>query len=206
MKQISLIINIALAIALGVLYYLHFSSKSPSPSNTETGSATIPSDIRIAFINADTVLKYYDFFKESREKLEAKGQKMDTDFRNRAQGLQREITNYQNTVANLTIGQARALEEDLTKKQQNLRVYQESLAQELSVDEGKLNQDLYLRVTSFLKDYSAENNVHAVLKFDVSSDLLFANENMDITQEVIDGLNGLYQQGITSATDTTKVK
>ena len=206
MKQISLIINIVLAIALGVLYYLHFSSQSSSASDTETGSATIPSDIRIAYINADTVLKYYDFFKESREKLEAKGQKMDTDFRNRAQGLQREITNYQNTVANLTIGQARALEEDLTKKQQNLRVYQESLAQELSVDEGKLNQDLYERVTSFLKDYGAKNNVHAVLKFDVSSDLLFANENMDITKEVIDGLNGLYKQGTVQPNDTTKVK
>jgi len=205
MKQASIAINVVLAIAVIVLYYLHFSGKSPTTGQgIEKGGSQ--ADLKMAFINADTVLKHYDYFKVSREKLEAKGKRMDTDFRNRAQGLQREIASYQSTVGNLTIGQARALEEDLTKKQQNLRVYQESLAQELSVDEGKLNQELYEKITAYLKEYGAKNGIQAVFKFDLSSDLLYAGEGMDVTREVIAGLNESYKNSTIQTTDSTKVK
>lgn len=206
MKNISLIINIVLAVAVAVLYYLHFASKSASGSNAGTSSG-YSGDLKLAYINSDTVLKYYDYFKVSREKLEAKGKQMDTDFRNRAQGLQREINNYQNTVANLTIGQARALEEDLTKKQQNLRVYQESLAQELSNEESNLNQELYKKITAYLKDYGTQNGIQIVFKFDPSSDLLFVGDSLDITKDIIRGLNESYKENTAPAKkDSTKVK
>ena len=206
MKNLSLVINAVLAIALAVLYYLHFSSSSSTNPARETGSPAQIGDIKIAFINSDTVLKYFEHFKTSREKLEAKQVKLNNEFRSRAQGLQREIASYQNTVGNLTIGQAKALEEDLTKKEQNLRLYQESLAQELSNDQDKLNQELYASVTSYLKDYGNQNGIHAVFKFDPSSDLLFAGEVMDITQEVIAGLNESYKGGVKQGTDSVKVK
>lgn len=204
MKQVSLIINIVLAIALAVLYYFHFSNKT-SNEQPESGTSGVIGDLKIAYINSDTVLKHYDYFKVNREKLEAKGKQMDTDFRNRAQGLQREITSYQNSAGNLTRNQAMAVEEDLAKKQQNLRVYQESLSQELAAEENKLNQELYQRVTSYLKEYGAQEGIHAVFKYDVTSDLLFAGNTLDITQQVIAGLNEAYKNNVQSS-DSTKVK
>ncbi|MGE0590329.1 MAG: OmpH family outer membrane protein, partial [Cyclobacteriaceae bacterium] len=113
---------------------------------------------------------------------------------------------YQNTVSNLTIGQAKAIEEDLTKKQQNLRMYQESLAQELAVEEGKLTQDLYEKITNYLKKYGNENGIHAVFKFDPSSDLLYAGEVMDITNDVVAGLNDEYKATVSQPADSTKTK
>ncbi|HEY5690533.1 MAG TPA: OmpH family outer membrane protein [Cyclobacteriaceae bacterium] len=206
MKNFSLVINIVLALAVAVLYYLHFATKPASGSNAGASSG-YSGDLKLAYINSDTVLKYYDYFKVSREKLEAKGKQMDTDFRNRAQGLQREISNYQNTVANLTIGQARALEEDLTKKQQNLRVYQESLAQELSIEESNLNQELYRNITTYLKDYGTQNGIQIVFKFDPSSDLLFVGDSLNITNDIIKGLNESYSKNTSPAKkDSTKVK
>lgn len=204
MKQVSLVLNVVLALAVAVLYYLHFSGgKAEASENTD--SKGIEGDLKIAFINADTVLQHYEYFKESRDKLESKGKKLDTDLKNRAQGLQREIASYQNTVSNLTIGQAKAIEEDLTKKQQNLRIYQESLAQELALDQNKLNEELYGKITSYLKEYGSKNGIHAVFKFDPTSDLLYAGEAMDITSEIIKGLNESYSQGAQPA-DSTKTK
>ena len=205
MKNISLIINIVLAIAVGVLYYLHFAGSPATGTNTGASSG-YGGDLKLAYINSDTVLKHYDYFKVNREKLEARGKQMDTDFRNRAQGLQREINNYQNTVANLTIGQARALEEDLTKKQQNLRVYQESLAQELSIEESNLNQELYKKITTYLKDYGTQNGIQIVFKFDPSSDLLFVGDSLDITKDIINGLNESYKNTAPAKRDSTKVQ
>ncbi|MFZ1809289.1 MAG: OmpH family outer membrane protein [Cyclobacteriaceae bacterium] len=204
MKQASIIINVVLAVALAVLYYLHFSSNS-STASPEKNTAGVQGDLRIAYINADSVLTHYEYYKVNRDKLEAKSKKLDADLNSRAQGLQREITSYQNTAGSLTRGQAMALEEDLTKKQQNLRVYQERLAQELGIEENKFNKDLYDKITAYLKEYGTKNGIHAVLKFDLTSDLLYAGDAIDITKDVIVGLNENYNSK-TQESDSTKVK
>ncbi|MFZ6000656.1 MAG: OmpH family outer membrane protein, partial [Bacteroidota bacterium] len=202
MKNLSLALNGVLLVAVAVLYYLHFSSGSSGASSASLSSG--PSNIKVAYINSDTVLKYYDYFKVNRDRLESKGKKLDQDLRNRAENLQKDIESYQRNVGNLTIGQAKAIEEDLAKKQQNLRMYQESLSQELMVDESKMNQDLYAKVTAFLKKYGQENGLQVVLKYDPSSDLLFGGDSLDITQEVIKGLNEAYKsEKVATPADTT---
>ncbi len=189
MKNLSLILSAILLVAVSVLYYLHFSA-----SASKSGTANVAvGDLTIAYINSDSVLKNYDFLRDNKVVLEAKTKKMDSDYRNRAQSLQNEITAYQRNQANLTIGQARALEEDLTKKQQNLQMYQQTLSQELMNEESKLNKELYDRITAFLKKYSAENSIQVVLKFDPTSDVLYGGESLDITGIVVTGLNESYK-------------
>jgi outer membrane protein len=205
MKNISLILNGILIVAVGILYFLHFSGKK---SGT-VSSISPPSDLKIAYIKSDSVLKHYDYFKEMRTILEAKGKKLDQDLQNRGQSLQNEITSYQRNISNLTIGQAKALEEDLGKKQQNFRLYQQSLEQELANDQNKLTEALYGRITAFLKKYSEGSGLQVVFKFDQSSDVLFGGPGIDISQDVIKGLNDDYKiekQNPAPKTDSTATK
>ena len=118
---------------------------------------------------------------------------MELEYRNRAKGLQNEIAAYQRNVSNMTLGQVKAVEEDLGKKQQNLQMYQQSLSQQLMEEESKLNKELYDRVTAFLKKYAKEKGLQVVFKYDPTSDLLFAGDALDISQDVINGLNAEYQ-------------
>jgi outer membrane protein len=186
MKNISLILNAILFVAVAVLYYLHFSPKTQAVTND---GSTSTSDLKIAYINSDSVLKYYEFFKVNKEKLESKGQKLDQDFRNRAQSLQNDISAYQRNVGSMTIGQAKAVEEDLGKKQQNLQLYQRSLEQEIMTEQSKMNEELYAKITAYLKQYGEEKGLEVVLKYDPTSDLLYGGKTIDITQDVIAGLN-----------------
>ncbi len=189
MKNLPLILSTVLLVAVGVLYYFHFSGNN---SKTSRSADIAVGDLTIAYINSDSVLKNYDFLKDNKVVLESRTKQMDSDYRNRAQSLQNEITAYQRNQSNLTIGQARALEEDLAKKQQNLQMYQQSLSQELMNEESKLNKELYDRITGFLKTYSQENGLQVVLKFDPTSDVLFGAEGLDITNVVVKGLNNAY--------------
>ena len=207
MKNLSIGLNVALLIAVAVLYYLHFASPS-SKTNSAGNNGVLLQDAKIAFINADSVLKYYSFLEVNKKALEAKGSKLEQDFRDRAQSLQNDVNQYQRTVNNMTFGQAKAAEEDLAKKQQNLQMYQQRLQQELAIEEGKLNRELYERITKFLKGYASQNNLQVVLKYDPTSDVLFGGETLDITQAVIDGLNTEYKnekEGNVKS-DTTKLK
>src|SRR5262249_46582728 len=104
MKNLSLILNAVLIVAVGVLYYLHFSHR-PGAANPATSQEV--GDLKIAYINSDSVLHNYEYFKASRERLETKGKKLEQDLQNRAQGLQNDIEAYKRNVGNLTIGQAK---------------------------------------------------------------------------------------------------
>jgi outer membrane protein len=84
MKNISIILNIVLLIAVAVLYYLHFSGNK---TVSATSDSNIPSDIRIAYVNSDSIAKHYDYLKETRNVMEAKTQRMDQDFQKRAHGI-----------------------------------------------------------------------------------------------------------------------
>lgn len=204
MKNLSLILNIVLLVAVAVLFYLHFSSAKPA---TAEGSSVAPGELTVAYINSDTVLKYYDYLKAQKTVLEDKSKKIEQEYRNRAIGLQNEIEAYKRNVNSMTLGQVRATEEDLGKKQQNLQLYQQSLGQQLMEEEAKLNRELYERITKFLKKYGTEKGLQVVLKYDPTSDVLFAGEAINITKDVIDGLNTEYTQEKTGVpADTTAAK
>jgi len=111
-------------------------------------------------------------------------------------------------VSSMTLGQVRATEEDLGKKQQNLQMYQQSLGQQLGEEEAKLQKELYDRITVYLKKYGVEKGLQVVLKFDPTSDVLYAVDGLDISREVTEGLNSEYKSEKTAPAkkDTTAAK
>jgi len=203
MKNISVILNVVCVVAIIVLYYLHFSGGKSSQPTTVS-----PENMQMAYVNADTVLKYLEFSKAGRERLEAKEKQLNQDFTSRATGLQGEFEQYQRNVNNMTIGQARAVEEDLTKKRNNLQMYQENLQQQMLIEQEKLNKQLYDNVTTFLRKYGQERGIQVVFRYNVASDVLFANEGLDISKDVIKGLNEAYliEKDKPAAADTTAKK
>ncbi len=201
MKNASLILNAVLIIAVGVLYYLHFSSTAVAPEATSMSEGPLQS---IVYLNADTLLENYDFFKESKAKLEEKTKQLEAEYTNRASGLQKEIADFQRNAKSLTITQGKALQKDLMTKEQNLRMYQETLTQELVQEETKINTKLFENLTEYLKEYGTKNDVSLVLKYNRGSDVLFASEGLDITDKVTKGLNAEYQQSKKDSTSTSE--
>ncbi len=193
MKNLSIILNVVLLIAVGYLYIAHF-SKNVEIKSAEAGDENkeVFQNLSIAYIDSDSLLTKYELTKEIETKLATKQGKFEKEYQNRAQGLQQEISDFQRTAANLTVAQGKALEESLMKKQQNLMRYQESLTQQLRQEEAELNEELYENVSAYLKEYGKENNLELVLTYSRGSGVLYANEQLDISDDVIKGLNEAY--------------
>jgi outer membrane protein len=192
MKNLSLILNIVLLVAVSVLFYLHFSGPKAA-SESLTSDSTSVRNLKIAYIHSDTVLKHYEYLSVVRGDLEKKTKKMQDDFQGRLAGLEREFESYKRNVNNMTLGQVKAVEEDLGKKEQNLRMYQQTLSQQMMDEEAKLNKQLYDRITVFLKKYGQEKGLQVVFKYDQQSDILYGGQGLDISKDVIKGLNESYQ-------------
>jgi outer membrane protein len=164
--------------------------------------------LSIAYVNSDSLLKNYDYFKDLEKQFTEKRDKLNAEYQNRGMGLQREIENFQATAGNMTQNQARAVQEDLSKKQQNLMMYQEQLGQQLMQEEARMNAALYDKVAAYLREYGLNKELQIVLTYTKGSGVLYANDSLDITNEVMVGLNEAYKnEGVVAVpADTTKTK
>lgn len=212
-KYFSIILNFILAIAIIVLYVLFFSLPGDHKASTDEDSTTIamPTDISIAYVLEDSLLSNYEYFQELAGDLNKKRQAMENDYTMKAQGLQKEFEGFQRTAGNMTMNQARAVEEDLMQKRQNLMLLQEKMGQDLLKAESEVNTQLYDKVSNYLENYAKANGFALILNVKRGNAIIYGDKGMDITDIVVKGLNDEYNStGITpqapSATaDTTGI-
>ena len=102
----NLIISIALGIAVIVLFILHFTGgKSNTPAIT-AASTTVNG--KIAFVNADTIIKQYAMAKEIKIQLEDKVKKVQAELTTRQQSFQKRVTDFQQKMQAKSISQEQA--------------------------------------------------------------------------------------------------
>jgi len=210
-KYFSIILNFILAIAIIVLYVLFFSLPGDRKASTDEDSTTIamPTDISIAYVLEDSLLSNYEYFQELAGDLNKKRQAMENDYTMKAQGLQKEFEGFQRTAGNMTMNQARAVEEDLMQKRQNLMLLQEKMGQDLLKAESEVNTQLYDKVSNYLENYAKANGFALILNVKRGNAILYGDKGMDITDIVVKGLNdeynstGITPQAPSATTDTT---
>lgn len=197
MKNLSVILNVVLLIAVAFLYIDKFSGDSGTSeaSETQEGDAetTATGDLTIAYINSDTLLAQYAYFEEINEIMNSKRESAQGQYEQRARSLQQEIETFQRTAEGMTINQARAKEEELIQKQQNLQALEGNLSQELMAEEAKLTNELYDVIADYLAEYGKANNINIILTYTKGSGVIYANEGLDITKEAIKVLNERYE-------------
>jgi len=203
-KNLSLILNGVLIIAVAFLYYNEFTA-SDEASDTEEAGELLVENLTIAYVDTDTLFASYNYYEQVSTKLDEKRAQLQQEYTRRAEGLQKQIEDYQRTINNLTIAQARAVEEDLGRKRQNLLQYQETIAQDMMREEAAITRELYEKVSSFLKIYGDNNNLQVVLTYSAGSGLLYANDALNITDQVILGLNLPAETDSGTESDSTTV-
>jgi len=193
-KYFSIILNFVLAIAIIVLYVLYFSMpKEKELSGTEkSDTLAMPTDITIAYVLEDTLLSKYEYFQELAADLGDKRKTMENDYTMKAQGLQKEFEGFQRTAGNMTMNQARAVEEDLMQKRQNLMLLQEKMGQDLLRAEAEVNTQLYDKVSNYLEKYANKNGFALILNVKRGNAILYGDKGMDITDIIVKGLNEEY--------------
>lgn len=191
MKNFSTVLNLVLLAAVAVLYYLHFTH--PSGSAREIPAAPLKSG-NIVFVNSDSMLDQYDYFKNKKTEFDAKQEKIKTELKSESSALQNEIAEYQKNGAAMTDQQRRQTEEQLGMKQQRLMQKKDELLGKLDDEQGNTNDELYRKLNAFMKEFNKEKNYSFILSHQKGGAVLFANDSLDVTREVVAGLNKEYEK------------
>jgi outer membrane protein len=195
MKNISILINIVLALAVSVLYYLHFSQKNNNNvSSAKTfASPANPSTLKIAYLNLDSLNKYITYIKTNKEKFENEQKDIEATIENEIKKFEQQKSDFQNKFSGSSQPTQQELEQmqnTLYQQQQAIETKKQSLAQALSEKSSKFMEDIEKKLKEFLGNYNKDKKYSFI--FNVGSGFEYMSikdSTMDISKDVIEGMN-----------------
>lgn len=198
MKKFTLIFNIVLALAVVVLFVLHFASKSGKSTATSNGKAETTTELSAnftaAWVNVDTVLNTYDMYFDMRKELEVNSRKLEAELNAKSRTFEKEAMDFQDKVQKglVTRSEAQQLQATLANKEQELYRLRDEMRMQLAEEEQVKLRKIQNSITEFLKEYNEDKGYHIILSSTFGGPLLYGHPSLDITADVVKGLNAKY--------------
>lgn len=206
-KNFSLLLNVILAIAVIVLYYLHFSSAACC---NETAAATdstavvkpvvmSPKEIKaskMVYVNLDILNEKYEYIKDVNTSAKAEQSSLEKQYQTKGQKLQQDYVAFQQKAQGglLSENQINTEQESFAKRKDELDKLELKL-QELMDKIQQRSDEMYATIKDYLKEYNKTSNYNFVMAYSAGplSPVLIANDSLDITNDILEGLNAQYR-------------
>ena len=192
LSKILLACNAVLLLGLVGIYILHFTSAPKSKVNAE---ATAPlqkeGGLTIAYVDTDTLLAKYEYAKELEADLLAYKNQQEAYGKQQMEKFQRDYQDYLQNGAKLTRTQQEAKEAELQQRDERMSTLEQELTAKIMERQIAENTKLLNAIFAYVREYNAANQQFDIImrKTFENSPTLYLNPGMDITQEILDGLN-----------------
>ncbi|MCQ2266227.1 MAG: OmpH family outer membrane protein [Bacteroidaceae bacterium] len=151
---------------------------------------------QIAYVEYDSIMSQYEYCKEYSAQLQQRSatyqQQLAAKQRaleNAAEAFQRKIQSGQYTSQE----QAQAEQQKLQKDQEQLQRLSMELEQKFAQEQEAINEALHDSVQNFLKDFNKDGR-YSIIMAKVGDNLLYADPKLDLTDQVVKGLNKRYKK------------
>ncbi len=181
-----------------------------SSSTTTAGGKQVAG--RIVYVNTDTLLAKYDYYKDIQKEFEQKGFALENDLKNRATTFQNKVALFQRQAqqGGLTQEQGQTAQMQLAQEEQNIMAYRDNASRALAADQAKQTEELLNNIQSYLKEFNTGDKYDMVIGYSKGGGVLYAKEDLDITKSVLEGLNKKYaddkKDGKVKKADSTATK
>ncbi len=192
LSKILLACNAVLFLGLVGIYIIHFTSAPKSKVNAE---ATAPlqkeGSLTIAYVDTDTLLAKYEYAKELEADLLAFKSQQEAYGKQQMEKFQRDYQDYLQNGDKLTRTQQEAKEAELKQRAERMSTLEQELTAKIMERQIEENTKLLNAIFAFVREYNAANQQFDIIlrKTFENSPSLYLNPGMDITQEILDGLN-----------------
>ncbi|MGE5419788.1 MAG: OmpH family outer membrane protein [Chloroflexota bacterium] len=192
MKNLTLGLVAVLFLAVAGLYILHFTGRNKAEQPVQTSTAPSGS---IAYVNIDSVIFKFDMFTDKRNDLETKQKSAEAELNSKGTQYERGIKDYQDKVTKGLVTRATAadMETALTRQQQELISLRDKLQTNLMEEEQVMNRQILDYITKYLEENKSQFPYQFIFGKSFGSVVLFGDSALDITNQVLAGLNQKYQ-------------
>lgn len=156
-------------------------------------TATSSSQENIAYVEIDSIMNQYTYWKEVTKILEAKEKNIQKTLAGKQQALQQAAANFQRNVqANkYTQEQAQQIQAGIQKQAADAESLQQRLGAEYHKEVSNYNKALSDSVHNYLKSFNKDKKYVMILAKS-GDNILYADEACNITSDVVKGMNKAY--------------
>ncbi|MGD9977171.1 MAG: OmpH family outer membrane protein [Bacteroidales bacterium] len=179
---------------LFILYFTHNPTKSTVKPGEEEPVANLSAQFSAAWVNVDTVMNNYDMYFDMRAELEENSRKLEAELNSKSKTFEKEAMDFQDKVQKglVTRSEAQQIQNTLANKEQELYRLRDEMRMQLAEEEQVKLRKIQNSITEFLKGYNTEKGYHIILSNTFGGPLLYGHPALDITDEVLRGLNEEY--------------
>ena len=164
-------------------------------SETPQDNTAAPSGLTIAYIQLDTLMSQYQLYKDYSEVLTRKGTNIQNTLAQKQQTLEKHVSAFQKKYEGngfTTRDELERAQNNLQQEQNDLQALAERLNTEFNAEQARINEEARDSIQLFLKQYNKTKKYDYVL-VKAGGNMLIANPEYDITNEVVKGLNKRYK-------------
>ena len=166
-------------------------------ATAEAAEATHEVSNRIAYVRLDSLMSGYDMYNDLSTEFESKAKAAEADITSRGRALERKVADAQNKVEKglVTRAEAAQLQESLARDEQNFMRLQSSKQEELAEENQVMMNKILYSIEEFISEFNSDHRYGLILTTSGGAPILHADPAMDITAEVLKGLNDRYAAG-----------
>lgn len=200
MKIASIVTNIVLAVAVAVLFVLHFTGGEKSGSKGSAAPAaaiSAPGDISIAFFNMDSVMNNWDLYFSFQQDLAKNQAEMEAEFAGKTESFYQRVQDAQYKIQRqlVTRTEAEQLQQQLAAEEQELMGLQNQYAADLQEQGMVKNRQMMDMIERYVTKLSTEMGYSYVYSYQFGGNLIYGADAYDITSQIVAGLNQNYITG-----------
>ena len=195
MKNILLIINIILICLVGYLYYLHFSTDKKREMRTiqnhlDSGQK---GGSKVAYIDLDSLQNNYTYYKKIKAEFERRQEAANDEIESMQKKYQARAMQLQQKGATMNQQEQQAAMQEINKMQQDLQTRKQAIDNDLYNYNSKMKEDILNRIQNFLKVYNKDGRYSYIFSYEPGF-MFYKDSSLNITTDVIAGLNNLYTE------------
>ena len=182
------------------------SCNNQSPKMDDQPAATSSEGLKIAYVEVDSLMTQYTFAKDYSVTLQKKSNNARNTLNQKGNALQAAAANFQQKLNNngfQSREQAASQQAAIERQQRDLQELQARLENELASETAKFNEALRDSLQNFLKVYNKDKKFDLILAKS-GDNILIADKKLDVTQDVINGLNKRYKPSAKPTADEKK--
>ena len=196
MKNTSLILSVISLVAVVVfgILFLTKDGSSKTEASAEEGSAVAAAKGDFVYIDLDRILMEYDMANDLRSVVETKVQNIQAEVNRRGQKLENDVKSFQEKLDKglMTRSVAEVQSQKLQQDELDFNNYAAQKQQEINEEQVVMMNQLGDAIQTFLNKYNEEKQYAMILTNSGGAPVITANASLDITDDVLAGLNDEY--------------
>ena len=187
------VILFAVAAALSLTACQKSAEEAEETAQSEGAETT---GLKIAYVEMDSLITQYQLYKDYEEELTRKGTNIQSTLAQKQRTLEQHAAAMQKKYESngfTTRDELERAQNSIQAEQQQLQELADRLQTDFAQEQARVNQEARDSIQAFLRSYNKTKKYDYVL-VKAGDNMLIANPKMDITKEVIKGLNKRYKK------------